>query len=104
MDKQLTIVNAAEQPSVVVAGQDELIPSVDYGPITMARHLAMRAYKVAAEQPNNDLADTVKDLSDAVSELALVLEQIVRGLDKGKLYVINYPVDGAHLDSDRDRG
>lgn len=82
------------QGSAIVRGDDpNRVDSVDYAHVTTAAALAQRAFN------HPDATPAEKELANAVHALVSVLTEIVGALDHGRLGVVNYPVDGAHLEN-----
>lgn len=81
-----------ESQGVQRSGDPNTVVSVDYAHVTTALAIAHQA----ANDPSATKAET--ELANALHSLAEVITEIVRGLHYGRLTVVNYPYDGAHLE------
>ncbi|TFC92058.1 MULTISPECIES: hypothetical protein [Cryobacterium] len=92
----MTNLKIVEPSTVPAAGIVDGAPHaivVDYSHIETAAATARRAYEGAS-----DSASAIRELSDSVFALSGILAEIVAGLHNREIAVINYPVEGAHLD------
>lgn len=82
-------------PSVQITAADSIV-TVDYASVVLASKLATDAFEKAKN--GGDQSEAIKDLAEAVNELAGTLTEIIRGIDHGNIAIANYPVAGAHLE------
>jgi hypothetical protein len=88
----LTLSDPNTVPAAIIVDGSPRTVIVDYALVAQANESARRAFEL------DDPAAAVKELADSVFALCGLLSELVAGLEQADIAVVNYPVEGAHLD------